>query len=59
MFGKKGSQLKSRLVNHLPTRTSIHQIIPRDRTSLPSSQQADFYAIEERIYAKLHDVYCL
>lgn len=44
---QEGSQLKSRLVNHLPTRTSIHQIVPRDRTSLPSSQQADFYAVEE------------
>ena len=44
---KEGNQLKSNLVNHLPTRTSIHQIIPRDRTSLPSSQQADFYAVEE------------
>jgi len=40
-------QLKSRLVNHLKTRTSVHQIIPRDRTSLPVSEQADFYAIEE------------
>ena len=44
---KEGNLLKSRLVNHLPTRTSIHQIVPRDRTSLPLSQQADFYAIEE------------
>jgi len=35
------------LVNHLRTRTSVHQIIPRDRTSLPVSQQADFYAVEE------------
>ncbi len=40
-------QLQSRLVNHLPTRSSIHQIIPRDRTALPQAQQADFYATEE------------
>jgi hypothetical protein len=44
---EEGDQLKSRLVNHLKTRTSIHQIVPRDRTSLPVSQQADFYAVEE------------
>lgn len=44
---QEGNQLKSRLVNHLKTRTSIHQIIPRDRTSLPGSEQADFYATEE------------
>ena len=42
-----GSNLVSTLVNHLATRTSIHQIIPRDRTNLPAAQQADFYAIEE------------
>jgi len=42
-----GSKLKSRLVNHLKTRTSVHQIVPRDRTALPGSQKADFYAIEE------------
>ena len=42
-----GSQLVSTLVNHLKTRTSIHQIVPRDRTNLPAAQQADFYAIEE------------
>jgi len=42
-----GNQLKSSLINHMPTRTSIHQIIPRDRTNLPVSQQADFYATEE------------
>ncbi len=44
---EQGGKIKSRLVNHLKTRTSIHQIIPRDRTQLPGSQQADFYAIEE------------
>ncbi|HIP94449.1 MAG TPA: hypothetical protein EYH20_03810, partial [Leucothrix sp.] len=44
---KDGNQLKSSLINHMPTRTSIHQIIPRDRTNLPVSQQADFYATEE------------
>ncbi len=42
-----GSNLVSTLVNHLATRTSIHQIIPRDRTNLPAAQQADFYATEE------------
>ncbi len=42
-----GSNLVSTLVNHLPTRSSIHQIIPRDRTNLPAAQQADFYATEE------------
>ena len=42
-----GSSLVSTLVNHLPTRSSIHQIIPRDRTNLPAVQQADFYATEE------------
>jgi len=44
---KDGNQLKSSLINHMPTRTSIHQIIPRDRTNLPANQQADFYATEE------------
>ncbi|MEE9444462.1 MAG: Ig-like domain-containing protein [Cocleimonas sp.] len=42
-----GTQITATLLNHLPTRTSIHQIVNRDRTSLPGSQQADFYAIEE------------
>ncbi|HIP94968.1 MAG TPA: hypothetical protein EYH20_06490 [Leucothrix sp.] len=42
-----GSRLVSTLVNHLATRTSIHQIVPRDRTNLPSDQQSDFYATEE------------
>ncbi|MEE9309697.1 MAG: hypothetical protein V3U64_01630, partial [Cocleimonas sp.] len=40
-------QLTADLVNHLPTRSSIHQIVPRDRTNLPAAQQSDFYAIEE------------
>jgi len=44
---KEGDLLKSSLVNHLKTRTSVHQIVPRDRTSLPVSEQADFYAVEE------------
>lgn len=44
---KEGNEIKSELVNHLPTRSSIHQIVPRDRSSLPESEQADFYAIEE------------
>jgi hypothetical protein len=42
-----GTQITATLLNHLPTRSSIHQIVNRDRTSLPGSQQADFYAIEE------------
>ena len=42
-----GNQLQSTLLGHMPTRSSIHQIIPRDRTSLPTAQQADFYATEE------------
>ena len=44
---QENNQIKSSLLNHLPTRTSIHQIIPRDRTNLPVNQQADFYATEE------------
>lgn len=48
---KEGGQLKSRLVNHLKTRTAIHQIVPRDRSSLPTSEQADFYAVEEGKHA--------
>ncbi len=44
---QEGLEIKSVLVNHLKTNTSIHQIIPRDRTALPGSQQADFYATEE------------
>jgi hypothetical protein len=44
---KDGARLRSELVNHLPTRSSIHQIIPRDRTNLPAAQQSDFYATEE------------
>jgi hypothetical protein len=48
---QEGNQLKSRLVNHLQTRSSIHQIIPRDRTNLPAIQQADFYATEEGRHA--------
>jgi len=44
---KDGSKIKSRLLNHLKTRSSIHQIVPRDRDALPASQQNDFYAVEE------------
>lgn len=49
---QEGTQLRSRLVNHLPTRSSIHQIVPRDRTNLPDTQQADFYAVEEGKHAE-------
>jgi len=52
---KVGSQLKGRLLNRLKTRTSIHQIVPRDRSSLPASQQTDFYAIEEGKHANSKD----
>ena len=45
---QEGSELKSKLVNHLKTRTAVHQIIPRDRTNLPGSQKADFYAVRGR-----------
>lgn len=44
---EENGSIKSQLVNHLKTRTAIHQIIPRNRTSLPVSEQADFYAVEE------------
>ncbi len=44
---QEGNQIKSRLLNNLPTRTSVHQIVPRDRTNLPPNEQADFYAVEE------------
>jgi len=50
-----GGQLTTRLLNRLTTRTSIHQIVPRDRTSLPSNQQSDFYAIEEGKHANTTD----
>lgn len=46
-----GNQIRSTLLNHLPTRTSVHQIVPRDRTSLPVNEQADFYAVEEGRHA--------
>ena len=49
------NQISSRLLNRLNTRTSIHQIVPRDRSSLPSNQQADFYAIEEGKHADTDD----
>ena len=52
---KEGNILKSQLVNHLQTRTSIHQIVPRDRTNLPANEQADFYAIEEGKHADPSD----
>ncbi len=44
---KVGSRIVGTLLNHLPTRTSIHQIVPRNRINLPPAQQADFYATEE------------
>ncbi len=52
---QEGNQLKSTLVNHLKTRTSVHQIVPRDRTNLPVNQQADFYAVEEGKHANQTD----
>lgn len=50
-----GSQLKSRFINSVNTRTAVHQIVPRDRTSLPLTQQADFYAVEEGKHANPTD----
>ncbi len=44
---EEGGELKSHLVNHMKTRTSIHQIIPRDRDALPGDQKMHFYATEE------------
>ena len=52
---KVGNQLKGRLLNRVKTRTSIHQIVPRDRSSLPASQQMDFYAVEEGKHANPTD----
>jgi len=52
---KDAGKLKSKLVNHLQTNTAIHQIIPRDRTHLPSNEQADFYAVEEGKHADPDD----
>ncbi|HIP81663.1 MAG TPA: hypothetical protein EYH16_04555 [Leucothrix mucor] len=52
---KEGTQIKSTLLNHLPTRTSIHQIVNRDRTKLTGSQAADFYAIEEGEHVNGYD----
>jgi hypothetical protein len=49
------NQISSRLLNRISTRTSIHQIVPRDRSALPSNQQADFYAIEEGKHADPDD----
>ncbi len=46
-ISKVGNQIQATLLNHLPTRSSVHQIVPRDRTNLPVNQQADFYAVEE------------
>ena len=39
--------LQSSLVGHTSTRTSIHQIVPRDRTGLPVGRQVNYFAIEE------------
>ena len=50
-----GGKLKGRLLNRVKTRTSIHQIVPRDRSTLPASQQTDFYAIEEGKHANPTD----
>ena len=42
-----GNTIRSQFINSLDTRTSIHQIINRDRSALPAAQQSDYYAIEE------------
>ena len=52
---KEGDKLQSKLVNHLKTQTAVHQIVPRDRTSLPKNEQADFYAVEEGKHADPDD----
>ncbi len=54
-INQSGTQLEATLINRLSTRTSIHQIVPRDRTNLPISEQADFYAIEEGRHANQND----
>jgi len=46
-----GNAIRSQFVNTIDTRTSIHQIIPRDRMALPANQQNDFYAVEEGKHA--------
>jgi len=46
-----GNATRSQFVNSLTTRTSIHQIIPRDRSALSTDQQMDFYAVEEGKHA--------
>jgi len=44
---EENGQIKTKYVNSVKTNTSIHQIIPRDRSKLPTEEQADFYAVEE------------
>ncbi len=50
-----GNSLKSRIINYVQTRTSVHQIVPRDRSNLPANEQADFYAVEEGRHANPTD----
>jgi len=50
-----GTQLRATLMNRVATRTSVHQIVPRDRNHLPADQQADFYAVEEGKHADPDD----
>jgi len=52
----EGTQIRATLMNRMPTRTSVHQIAPRDRTNLPPEQQADFYAVEEGVHADPDDL---
>jgi len=49
------NRLQATLMNRVTTRTSIHQIVPRDRSRLPANQQSDFYAIEEGRHANRAD----
>ena len=49
------NQLQATLLNRITTRTSIHQIVPRDRSNLPANQQSDFYAVEEGRHANAND----
>jgi len=46
-INKVGNKFNVALMNRVKTRTSVHQIVPRDRTNLPVDEKMDFYAVEE------------
>jgi len=54
-INQNGTQLQATLMNRVTTRTTVHQIVPRDRTNLPTSQQNDFYAVEEGRHVNPND----